>query len=396
MQEIFYRKKQVNMYPRQTIQQITSFIFARDGIADKKRLSEQAQQAFGLAKARSVFYGNDFAIRFCSAASPHCSNTVLSLSALLRYDRMPFLVCLVTPIKNYLCLANTTFLTKISHSSQTFRADNIRGSFNYGDITQEFENMANRPENFEYLFAVHAKSSVEKNLQRLEEATKNIHPSGKKFTPTKEQTACILRAPERAAAFMLSAEYTALNADLDKRVRDVQEDLAAAAEINNVNLRGRVIESLITAAENDKQILQKCLRDGKTLPKIYTADALADYMRRVGSYDTATDIKSKVANLSSNPKGYNIDKLLSFLAQEQSVYMIYIVSVRGKEVRTRLCSPFSRTLLENTRIIKHWAGRNSRGVTQYEGQALENLLNDLNNKIDQEKALAFMTQCLQA
>ena len=35
---------------------------------------------------------------------------------------------------------------------------------------------------------------------------------------------------------------------------------------------------------------------------------------------------------------------------------------------------YNKQLLEGTRVIKHWAGRNSRGVTQYDGTALEDIV----------------------
>jgi hypothetical protein len=87
------------MYHKEVIEQLVKFISERDGIADKSRLAPQVQQSFCLVKERSVFYGKWFAIRFCSAASKNFSNTVLSLSALHKYDHIPFIVCLVTPEK---------------------------------------------------------------------------------------------------------------------------------------------------------------------------------------------------------------------------------------------------------------------------------------------------------
>ena len=137
------------MYHKELIGQFTAFISNRDSCTDKSRLQNEVQQAFGLVKDRSVFYCDWFAVRFCKAASRNFGNTVLSLSALHRYDNIPFLVCLVTPARNYLLLANTTFLRKISHSSQELRRDNIKGSFNGSDIMREFEGVENAPENFE-------------------------------------------------------------------------------------------------------------------------------------------------------------------------------------------------------------------------------------------------------
>ena len=143
------------MYNREIIGQLVDFISSKDGRTDKSRLQNEVQEAFGLVKDRSVYYCDWFAIRFCKAASRSFGNTVLALSALHRYDGIPFIVCLVTPTRNYLMLANTTFLRKISHSSQELRRDNIKGSFNGSDIMREFEGIENIPENFEFLYNSH-------------------------------------------------------------------------------------------------------------------------------------------------------------------------------------------------------------------------------------------------
>ena len=139
----------------------------------------------------------------------------------------------------------------------------------------------------------------------------------------------------------------------------------------------------------------RCLRAKQPLPEIFTADNLGDYAREFENYRTQTDIKTKVLFLSSNPKGYNIDKLLSFLSEEKSVYLVYIVAIdKDRTIRTRLCSMFHRQLLSGTRIIKHWAGRNSRGVTQYDGRALEAIVEEFDPEIDYTAAQAFIESCL--
>lgn len=179
------------MYNRDVVKQLSEFISDRDGIRDKSSLAYQVQNAFQLVKDRSVFYGEWFAIRFCKAGSCHFSNTVLSLSALHKYDDTPFIVCLVTPVRNYLLLANTTLLRKISHSSQELRVDNIKGSFNGSDIMRELEGILNIPSQFEELFNIHENYSFEENLERLVEATNHIAPTGKRFDPSPSQSECI-------------------------------------------------------------------------------------------------------------------------------------------------------------------------------------------------------------
>jgi hypothetical protein len=160
---------------------LIDFVKSKDGIGNKSTLIDEVQKEFSLIKDRSVFYSENFAIRFSSSNSLSFSNTVLSLSNLQKYDQIPFLVCLVSPQKNFIYLANTTFLQKISHSSQELRVDNIRGSFNGSDISKDFNNIPNSPEHFEDLFAIHEGLGFRGNLERLVEATTGISPSGKKY-----------------------------------------------------------------------------------------------------------------------------------------------------------------------------------------------------------------------
>lgn len=384
------------MYNRSALQSLVSFICDQNGIADKHALTNMVQAQFSLIKDRSVFYCRDFAIRFCTANNRSFSNTVLSLSALQKYDRIPFVVCLVTPEQNYLMLANTTFLRKISHSSQELRVDNIKGSFNGSDIMREFEGVDNEPANFEYLFTSHENYTFAENLERLVEATNNIQPTGKRFMPTAQQISCIMRSVERAQDFLRSPDYDVLNDDLQARVNAVASEIAIAAFIDNVNLRGRIIEYLITSADDLRNVLIDALHTGRPLPEIYTADELGDYERNFEDFDTETDIKTKVLFLSSNPKGYNIDKLLSFLSTEKSVYLIYVVAIdEHRHISTRLCSMYNRQILDGTRIIKHWAGRNSRGVTQYDGSALESTIFEFDNTINAYAAERFIKTCIE-
>lgn len=260
---------------------------------------------------------------------------------------------------------------------------------------REFEGVENVPENFEFLYNSHENYPFEENLERLVEATNNIAPTGRKFVPTASQSKSIRESVDRAISFLNSAEYKILNDDLNDRVRAVASEIAIAALIDNVNLRGRIIEYLITAEYNLKATLMNCLHTGQPLPEIFTADALGDYERGFECYLTATDIKTKVLFLSSNPKGYNIDKLLSFLSKEKSVYLVFVVAIDEEgTIQTRLCSMFNRQLLSGTRIIRHWAGRNSRGVTQYEGKALEAIVKDFDSGIDYDASREMISDFL--
>jgi hypothetical protein len=370
---------------------------ANQGINDKAKLAKLACERCKLIRDRSVFYCDDFAVRFSSSSSRNFGNTVLSLSNLRKYDERPFIVCLVTPNENYCLLANSTFLKKISHSSQQLRENNIRGSFNGSDIAREFEGVENGPDNFARLFDIHAAIGFEGNLPRLVEATNGISPTGIKFVVDVSARRNILAAPMRAKAFIESPDYRTLRQELDSKVEKFKTEILLAALIENVNVRGRLIEYLI-AGEDDRlrQNLIAAMKVGnRGVPAFKTENKLGDYSREFPNFDTETDVKTKIMILASNPKAYNLDKMLRFLARERSVFMFYFVGVDpAKIVNTVLVSMFQRRLLEGTILLKHWSGRNSRGVTQFEGQAINHLIERPDYGINKAQAVKFLDQII--
>jgi hypothetical protein len=132
------------------LHELVAFIGLHDGINDKAALAGLVSGKFACVKDRSVYYTRSFAIRFCKGqgASASVSNTVLSLSALQKYDDKPFIVCICAIGKNHPLLANTTFLNKISHSSRELRVDNIKGSFNGSDIMRSWGGHKKCPRQF--------------------------------------------------------------------------------------------------------------------------------------------------------------------------------------------------------------------------------------------------------
>lgn len=372
---------------------LIQFVESQDGIANKSALIKRVRDKFRLTKDRSVYYSPHFAIRFSSTRSSAFSNTVIALSRLQKYDDLPFIVCQVTPTKNILYLANTTFLRKISHSSQELRVDNIKGSVNGSDITRVFNGLTNEPRNFEELFNIHAAIGFNENLPRLVEATNNIVASGSKFSVSEFSFKTIMNAPARAAKFLKSSEYLQLKSDLDVRVNRVTNAILVASLIENVNVRGRIIEYMI-AGDNDEirsRLIDAVLNGYREIPKFRTTHDLADYTRHFDEYDTATDVKTKVMILNSNPKAYNIDKLLQFLSNEDSVFMFYFIGIEPNRIVNQvLVSMFQVDLLESTIVLGHWSGRNSRGVTQFKGSALNKLILSPDHRIDKRASIDFL------
>lgn len=376
---------------------LIELIRENDGINDKARLTRVIAETFGLTRDRSVYYCADYAIRFSSSASRNFGNTVLSLSNLHKYDDRPFIVCLVTPTQNFCLLANSTYLKKISHSSQELRVNNIRGSFNGSDIMREFEGIENCGENITRLFDIHAEIGFEDNLPRLVEATNNISPSGVKFDVGDAARGNILSSPRRAICFVASRDAATLKSELDAKVAKYKNEILLAALIENVNVRGRVIEYLIAGDDEGlRQRLIAALKSGANgLPAFRTDNTLGDYQRQFEVFDTETDVKTKIMILNSNPKAYNLDKMLEFLASARSVFMFYFVGVDpGNIVNTVLVSIFQSDLLEATILLRHWAGRNSRGVSQFEGRVINALIKQPSTKIDETKAKEFLERVI--
>lgn len=380
------------------INQLADFIQSQDGIANKQELSNLVKSKFLLTKDRSVFYNDKFAIRFSYSKSSSFSNTVISLSNLQKYDDMPFIVCLVTPVKNYLFLANTTFISKVSHSSQALRRDNIRGSINGSDIVRRFNDIENCPRNFEILFPIHSELGFEGNLDRLVEATNNISPSGQKASITAEDEKAIMDAPRRAKDFVDSNEYSILKKELDSKTEKYQSEIVLASLIENVNIRGRIIEYIIAGEdERLREELINALRTGiHKIPSFRTKNTLGDYCRIFEKYDTATDIKTKVMVLNSAPKAYNLDKMLEFLVKKDTVFLFYFVGILPKQIVGQvLISMFQDDLRDSTHILKHWAGRNSRDVSQFNGQTIDMLIKSPNNSIDIAKSQTYLKKIIE-
>lgn len=164
-----------------------------------------------------------------------------------------------------------------------------------------------------------------------------------------------------------------------------------AAFNDNVNLRGRIIEELITSDDpRTIRALTKSLRDG-TLLSINTDQCLGDYGRVFNSFVTETDIKTKVLFLQSAPKAYSIDKVLQFLSEEESVYLLFLIGIaEDDDIHTKLISVFDSELLDATKVQFHWAGRSSRGVTQFDGHVLGDIIYSDETTIETDKAIDYL------
>lgn len=327
-----------------------SVFCAENPRSSKAAVAAAAADAFGLTRERSLYVGTTFSVRFSVASGAGLSNTILSLSALRPHDARPFVVCALRAVGPEFLLANTTFLRKVSHSSRELALDNIRGSFNGSDIIREIDGVKNEPRNFAALFALHSAFTWDENLARLVEATGNIVGTGRRFPVGEAERALILAAPEVAARLSEHDEYLEVGRRLTAALLARQDDVLAAGAIDNVNLRGNRIEQLLTDAGHFHRI-----------------DDIV-FTLKIGA-KVVVDIKTKVLTLQASPKAYNIDKYLALLAQGSTVMSFFFVGLDlpRQSVASCFVSTLDRTILEATKVQHHWAGRNSRGVTQLAG-----------------------------
>ena len=394
------RKQGDQLMNKQIIQNFINTVKQNTGVGNKDYVANTIETTFHLNKKGAIYYCTDFAVRFCSTKSKtdSVSNTVMALKHIKAFNLIPLFVCVVGPNANYIRLANATFIKKVSHSSKNLREDNIVGNINYSDIMRNYEGIDNTDSHWEQLFEIHSQIDFANNLQRIVYETNNIVPSGKRFIPTEEQRRIILESPERAYDFILSNTYSELKADLDEKTKSAEEDiqLIEMHYSHDVKLRGNLVEYFIKSSdEKHKKELRKKIENNEVIEDLTVENGLGDYSVKKDGYSIETDIKSKVTKLSSSPKGYNVDKLLEFLSDPTSIYLLYIVAMNGKDKPlTELTSIFQEQILDKTRIQHHWAGRNSRGVAQFEGHSLEYFVDDDSIRIEIEKAKSFLRKLL--
>jgi hypothetical protein len=262
---------------------------------------------------------------------------------------------------------------------------------------KEFNEIPNAPENFDRLLAIHAELGFASNLSRLVETTNNISPTGHKFVIENCFKSNLLNSVERAISFVRSKEYDELLLDLDNRVKRFANEIVIASLIDNVNIRGRIIEYLIAGKdENLRNEIVKALKANENvIPRFATENALGDYKKEFENYYTETDVKTKIMMLNSNPKAYNIDKMLEFLSHDMTVFMFYFIGIDpGKIVNQILVSMFQKDISKSTILLKHWSGRNSRGVTQLEGKIIHSLIQTPNKDIDKQQGIDLLERMI--
>ena len=219
---------------------------------------------------------------------------------------------------------------------------------------------------------------------------------GKKFEISNTDKENILSSVDFAAKFLQSEDFKDLSQDLESRLKSCRDGILCAAHIENINIRGRLIEALITSDQEYRQALLEAVKN-EEIPTYNTKNTLGDYCKTYRNGTTYTDIKTKILYLHSNPKAYNIDKFLETMSDASSILLFYLIGIdENGIVATRLVSAYHNALVDATIVQSHWSGRNSRGVTQFRGETLNDILQDKDfvNVLDTEKARTFLCKLM--
>ncbi|MBQ6079689.1 MAG: hypothetical protein IJK93_05350 [Muribaculaceae bacterium] len=217
-------------------------------------------------------------------------------------------------------------------------------------------------------------------------------------TANKVEQENLFRAPQRAINFVQSEDYNTLLDDLRNRCKEVKDAILVASHIDNVNIRGRLIEVLITSNQQERDHLLRNLGEVEhLLPTYDTKNDLGDYVRCFKNSNSYTDIKTKVLYLDSNPKAYNVDKFLKCMGKDKSVFMFFFVGIdKTGIVNTVLASVFHNKLQKTTLLQHHWAGKGTRGAAQFNGNTINELLKEdpFVNIIDEKESKQFLKKLL--
>jgi hypothetical protein len=83
--------------------------------------------------------------------------------------------------------------------------------------------------------------------------------------------------------------------------------------------------------------------------------------------------------------------MLQFLSIPKSVFLFYFIDIDlNKSLDTYLISMFDERIIAGTRVQPHWSGRNSRGVTQLDGNVINDIIINPANRLNLEKAREFL------
>jgi hypothetical protein len=285
-----------------------------------------------------------FALRLARSKGIALPNTILGFKRLLKHDAEPIVIVQVYGQSIRFLLANSTLVAKVSHSSVGLTATTIVGSINGTDVLPASRGgVANTGHNLAALFAVHQAADKASELARIVQATRSISSWRAYWTIDWELVRTNLEKANAAAATAIP------HAQLEALLTEVEQEHGAILELAQRTpgkLPGKKIEQLLT-----NTMVRHAFGD------VSTTDGLFE-----------VDIKAHRQGTSSNPKAFNMDKVLRLLHERPVMPLYLFVVVGDAQLQCRYLPMLHQNVLGHTRWQNRWSGRNAYGGTQLTGE----------------------------
>lgn len=142
----------------------------------KKALAQTVTAQSDLQLDKALLIGAHCVLRISQMeAAGNDSHEIAAFRKFCDHDDRPILVCLLTARSMRLVLANTSLLETVSSRSYRITDGNITGSILDSDILAARDGIANLPENFERLWAIHQNCDRGAEIARIVASTQAMH-----------------------------------------------------------------------------------------------------------------------------------------------------------------------------------------------------------------------------
>lgn len=336
----------------------------------EKDISKKLIEKFDLKLYKSILYNEFFAMKISLCNKKNYSNSVTSLKNLIKFNDVPILNLVMKKNRIDVYLINLTLIKKVTHSSPNLEINNICGSIVGSDIIKNKFQFDNCLDNIDILFKEHLENDLNQNLKRIINNTKSAKSKKQKFIPSEHEKKLIFDSINSSYIFIKNY-YEIFTNYISELIKNNEKQIIELRKIENNKVRGTELENLF-----------KNISDVKNLNKHDLGNFEIDY----NGFTIKINVISKLIDKKGSPKDYNIDKILKFLSQGNTIYLNLIVGIGDNFVKSRLISIFDEKLINNINITDKWSGFNRKGCTQYSNETMNMVLDNNENIIDFESS----------
>lgn len=348
----------------------------------KDEIIRLINEDFPLFKIKRSLYAdtnNNYIVRFLwtkfDQGTP--SNTFLSIKTIYEFDDKPIIVVLVRPNSFDISLGNTSFVSKVSHSSKNALYDEntgeftLSGSVNYPNIYHDWNDFDHIVENWEF----HYSSESDHNIRRILKKTSEIEWNWFEKVVLDDYT--IETFVRKSMAFHYET-FADISAIIDKSFYDHKAEIIEIFDNEaSTKRRGEKIQSVITwIQDNDHEF--------------------ADMYYEIWDKSILLNIKTIDLTLpsgDSSPQAFNIDKLLNNIDyDDEFTFYFFVITKTAEWVFYSLVNFLEeRSIQSYGNPMNHWSWQNARWHMQVVWIADLVLNQDYTDEISYENSVKFLS-----